>query len=52
MSVKRMFCIFLLNLRTKETFVLFQKQTSEKVSAWLLLKGPENQEEKVFTKIR
>lgn len=50
-SVKRMFCLFLLDLRTTETFVLLQKQTSNKVSVGLLLKGPKNQEENMFTKI-
>lgn len=39
-SVKRMLCLFLLGLRTTETFVLLQKQTSDKVSVGLLLKGP------------
>lgn len=51
MCVKKMFCVFLLGLRTAEKFVLFQKHITDKVSVWLLLKGPKNQEEKMFTKI-
>lgn len=49
--MKKMFFVFLLDLRTTETFVLFQKHITDKVSVWLLLKGPKNQEEKMFTKI-
>lgn len=51
MSVKKMFCVFLLDLRSTETLVLFQKHIIHKVSVWLLLRGPKNQEEKMFTKI-
>lgn len=40
-------CI-LLDLRTTETFVLFQKHIADKVSVWLFLKGPKYQEENIF----
>lgn len=32
MSVKKMFFVFLLDLRTAETLVLFQKHVTDKVS--------------------
>lgn len=50
MPMKKMCCVFLLDLRTTEIFVPFQRSITDKVSVWLLLKGPKNQEEKCLLK--